>query len=147
MKYSVAISLLALALAACASAETFGQKKKKSKDKRFEAVINTNLRDYEGTYVGIDPTYVLEIRLGADGKLSAGSREGDKRLTLTDLKVEGARLTARKVYDDGATGAFEGTFSNRILNGRTDFGIVVEVTRLDVAGLSLTRIFYRRVQD
>ena len=138
-------ALLALALAVCVSPEIFAQKKK-SKDKSFEAAPSKNLKDYEGTYVGVDPTYVIEIRLGADGKLSVSSREGSKRMTLANVRVEGARMTARKVYADGTTVEFEGTFSNRVLNGRRAFGILVEGSQINMAGLRLDRIFYRRDQ-
>ena len=146
MKSRMIVALVTLALLTGVSPELFGQKKKKVKDKRFEPVVKQNLKDYEGTYVGIDPTYVIEVRLGSDGKLSISSIEGNKRMTLANVKIEGARLWARKVYVDGTTGEFEGTFCNRILNGERAFGILVDGTQVNVAGLMLDRIFYRRDQ-
>jgi len=140
------VALVALLLLTCVSAEVFGQKKKKTKEKRFEPVAKENLKDYEGTYVGVDPTYVIEVRVGEDGKLSVSSREGNKRMTLANIKVEGARLLARKVYADGTTAEFEGVFSNRVLNGERAFGILVDGAQVNVAGLILDRIFYRRDQ-
>ena len=146
MKSRMIVALVALALLACVSTEIFGQKKKKTKEKRFEPVARENLKDYEGTYVGVDQTYVIEVRLGEDGKLSVSSREGNKRMTLANVKVEGARLLARKVYADGTTAEFEGIFGNRVLNGVRSFGLLVDGTQVNVAGLMLDRIFYRRDQ-
>jgi len=146
VKSRMVIALAALVLVTGVSAELFGQKKKKSKDKRFERVVKQNLKDYEGTYVGADKTYVIEVRLGDDGRLSVSSREGNKRMTLANVKVEGAQLTARKVYVDGTTGEFEGTFVNRVLDGRRAFGLLVEGSQINMAGLRLDRIFYRRDQ-
>lgn len=146
MKSRAIVALVALLLLTCVSTEVFGQKKQKNKDKRFEPVASENLKDYEGTYVGSDPTYVIEIRLGEDGKLSVSGREGSKRMTLANVKVEGARLTARTVYADGTTGEFEGMFSNRFMNGRKSFGLLVDGSQINMAGLRLDRIFYRRDQ-
>ena len=146
MKSRMIVALMTLALLACVSPEIFGQKKKKVKDKRFEPVARQNLKDYEGTYVGVDETYVIEVRLGEDGKLSISSVEGNKRMSLVNIKVEGARLLARKVYADGTTVEFEGMFGDRILNGKRAFGILVDGTQVNVAGLMLNRIFYRRDQ-
>ena len=146
MKSRTAIALAALVLLTGLSAELSAQKKKKAKTKSFEPVVKQNLKDYEGTYVGVDPTYVIEIRLDEDGRLSASSVEGNKRMTLANVKVEGAQLTARKVYVDGTTVEFEGTFVNRVLNGRRAFGLLVEGSQINMAGLRLDRIFYRRDQ-
>lgn len=144
MKSRMIVALMTLALLTGVSTEVFGQKKKKGKDKRFEPVVKQNLKDYEGTYVGVDRTYVIEVRVGEDGKLSISSIEGNKRMTLASVKVEGARLIARKVYVDGTTGEFEGMFVNRVLNGQRAFGILVDGKQVNLAGLILDRIFYRR---
>lgn len=147
MKSRIAVALVALILLAGGTSELFGQKKKKVKDKRFEPVAARNLKDYEGTYVGIDESYVLEIRLGPDGQLAVRSTEAGQTVGLSNVKVEGARLTATKTYADGVTEKFGGTFSNRILNGETAFGIVVDGLNLRLdGGTTLDRVFYRRRQ-
>ncbi|HJU55661.1 MAG TPA: hypothetical protein VJ715_13850 [Pyrinomonadaceae bacterium] len=146
MKSRLTVALVALALLMCVHTEIFGQKKKKTKDKRFEPVARQNLKDYEGTYVGADSTYVIEVRVGEDGELSVSSREGNKRMMLAGIKVEGARLLARKVYADGTTVEFEGIFCNRVLNGERAFGILVDGAQVNLAGRIFDRIFYRRDQ-
>jgi hypothetical protein len=121
VKTKLIATLIALMFVMNVSPELFGQKKKKFKDKRFETVVRQNLKDYEGTYVGIDSTYGIEIRLGTDGKLVVSTFENGRRATLENIRIEGARLMATKIYTDGRTGTFDGTFSNRILNGETTF--------------------------
>ena len=134
--------MLALAIV---SVPAVGQKaKKKVKDKRFEPVVHANLKDYEGTYVGIEPDYVMEIKLAADGQLEVRGEEDGRSVALTNIQLRGARLTAEKVYADGQRESFEGTFSNRILNGISAFGIVVEGLRVDIGGTTLHKVFYKR---
>ena len=144
MKPKLIVAFVTLALLTCVSPELFGQKKKKVKEKRFEPVARQNLKDYEGTYVGIDPTYWLEVSVGADGRLSVSTFENGRRATVDNIRIEGARLRGTKTYTDGRTGAFDGTFSDRILNGARTFGILLEGMRIDEAGLSLTTLFYPR---
>ena len=133
--------MLALAILSVGAS---AQKAKKVKDKRFEPVVRANLEDYEGTYIGIEPDYVIEIEVTANGQLKLQSLEDGQSVSLTNVQIKGARLTADKVYADGRKEKFEGTFSNRIMNGVSVFGLVVEGLRIDMAGLSLTRVFYRR---
>jgi hypothetical protein len=144
LKPRLIAALIVLALLTGISPELFGQKRKKFKEKRFEPVARENLKDYEGTYIGIDSTYGIEIRLGAEGRLIISTFENGRRATLENIKVEGAHLTATKIYTDGRTGKFDGTFSNRILNGESTFGILVDGMQVDVGGLMLNRIFYPR---
>ena len=144
MKSRLIAALVMLTLLTGASSELFGQKKKKVKDKRFEPVARQNLKDYEGTYVGIDPAYSIEVAVGADGRLIVNTFENGRRATLENIRIEGARLLATKTYADGRTGTFDATFSNRILNGESTFGILVEGMQVNVAGLTLNRIFYPR---
>ncbi|HKR00464.1 MAG TPA: hypothetical protein VJT09_07310 [Pyrinomonadaceae bacterium] len=144
MKTRLVVALFSFALLIGFSPELFGQKKKKVKDKRFEPAARQNLKDYEGTYMGIDPTYRVEISLGADGRLNVKSFENGRSAILENIRVQGARLLGTKTYTDGRTGVFEGTFSNRILNGESAFGILVEGMQIDEAGLSHTTIFYQR---
>ncbi len=137
--------IIALMLLVCIPCGAFAQKKsKKIKDKRFEPIVLSDAREYAGHYIGIEPSYVLEISARADGKLTATSLEGGRRATLEEIKLEGARLTAKKVYTDGSIEKFEAQFVNRILNGERAFGIMVEGLRIELAGATLSRVFYRR---
>ena len=141
MKKALVIVLTLLSLTA---SQTFAQKNKvKIKEKRFEPVVKQDINDYAGKYVGIDDTYIIEIEVGADGKLAITSLEADRKATLTGIELNGSRITARKVYEDGSTASFEGLFADRVLNGDKAFGIVVEGMNLQLQGLMLTKIFYR----
>ena len=147
MKTKILATLASLVfLAAATPAQLFGQKEKakKVKEKRFEQVVKGSLKDYEGTYTGIDPTYVIEVRVRADGNLKMSSLEDNQKVTIENIGLEGAHLTATKIYMDGHTERFDGTFVNRILNGVSAFGILVDGMNLKIEGLSLSRVFYRR---
>jgi hypothetical protein len=137
-------SLLLLALLYSAAPISAMQKlKHKQKEKRFEPVVKERVADYAGRYVGIEPDYYLEIEAGARGTLSITSQEGDRRAALRDIRIDGARLTATRVYADGTTKDFAATFANRILNGVSAFGIVVENLDVRYEGITFNRIFYR----
>jgi hypothetical protein len=138
--YTLVLALVVLSVPAVGQKS----KSKKVKDKRFETVVRENPKDYEGTYIGIEPDYVLEIEVTADGLLKVHSLEDGRKLTLANIHLRGARLTADKVYEDGRREKFEGTFSNRILNGVSAFGIIVEDMHVNVGSATLTRVFYQR---
>jgi hypothetical protein len=140
---SVAVLSLLLALL-CAAPVAGGQKlKHKQKEKRFEPIVKQRVEEYAGRYVGIMPDYYLEIAAGADARLSITSYEGRRRASLRDIRLAGARLTATRVYADGTTAAFEATFANRILNGHSSFGIMVENLNVEFEDMTFNRIFYR----
>ena len=121
----------------------YKQKEYKQKEKRFEPVVRERVADYAGRYLGIEPDYYLVFETDAGGALTAVSHEGARRAVLRDIRIEGARLTATRVYPDGATKDFAATFVNRILNGVSAFGIVVENLDVHYEGITLNRIFYR----
>ena len=146
MKKRTVFALLALALTmGIFQTEAFGQKAKKVKDKRYELVVPQNLKDCEGTYIGIDPDYVIEIQVTTDGRLKLASLEDGRSVNLTNVKVEGARLTADKIYANGSRGKLDATFRNRILNGKSAFGILVDGLDIHLdGGVTLSSVFYRR---
>jgi hypothetical protein len=144
----IAVALLAL-LALQSAPPVFGDedgeqkfKNKPRKEKRFEPIEKENIADYTGRYVGLE-NYFLEVRRDVDGQLSIVSQEGRQRATLHNISLTGARLTATRVYADGTTKEFEATFVNRILNGDSRFGIMVENVEVKFEGLTFNRIFYR----
>lgn len=143
------VALLALLTLVCAAPAYSGDeggeqkfKNKPRKEKRFEPVVKENVADYTGKYIGLED-YYLEIKRDVDGQLSIVSHEGGRRATLQNISLTGARLTATRVYSDGTTKEFEGTFVNRILNGDTRFGMMVENLEVRFEGLTFNRIFYR----
>jgi hypothetical protein len=140
-----AVALLALLTLVCAAPVSGVEQKFKNKlrkEKRFEPVVKENMNDYRGKYVGLED-YYLEITMDVDGQLSIVSQEGRQRATLHNISLSGARLTATRVYADGTTKEFEATFVNRILNGDSRFGIMVENVEVKFEGLTFNRIFYR----
>ena len=143
--FELAAGLLILVLLLAATAEGSPQKYKqhKHKEKRFEAVVRADARDYAGRYVGIDDSYVLEVGAEADGRLKITSREGARRAELRDVRLDGARITATKVYEDGSTAKFEGLFADRVLNGERRFGVVVSGLDIKLDGMTINRTFYR----
>jgi hypothetical protein len=143
-----AVALLALFMLLQCAAPAYSESgveqrfKNKHKEKRFEPVVKANLADYAGRYVGLED-YYLEVTTGVDGQLSIVSQEGGRRATLHNISLSGARVTATRVYGDGTTKEFEATFVNRILNGESRFGIMVENVEVKFEDLTFNRIFYR----
>lgn len=135
--------LLGLCLAlSLAAAPAVGQKKWKQKGKRFEPVVKDDARGYAGRYVGVEDSYWLEVRADDAGRLTATLFEEGREIILRDLRLDGARLSATKIYDNGRTAPFAGVFANRTLNGRTAFGIMVDGPVRVAENVTVERIFY-----
>jgi len=87
-------------------------------DIKSEAVVKNDVREYSGVYEA-DSDYRLELSVSADGKVDGRgydrrSNDSSKQnFTLKDARIEGALLTATKVYENGATENFEAVFNNR----------------------------------
>ena len=141
---AVAAALFLAAFAPCAVAQ---KQKVKIKEKHFEPVARQNVQDYAGRYVGIEDDYVIEVRVGDDGKLSITSREGARTATLSDIRLDGAELTATKNYPHGRRANFSATFADRVLNGERAFGLLVKNLWIELPGLTVTQMFYRRVEE
>jgi disulfide oxidoreductase YuzD len=121
-------------------------------DVKNEAVVK-NASEYAGVYESSEASYRLELRV-TGGKIEGSGYESDFKssarvnFTLKDARIEGALLTATKVYADGNTERFEAVFVNRtvteganpnkIENRETRFGLgFVDVLDVD----SQTRVF------
>lgn len=142
-KKTLAVVLLALLTLLCAAPVSDAQKfKNKKKEKRFEPVVKQSVGEYAGRYVGMED-YYLEIAVLSDGQLAIVSHEGGPRATLQDIKLDGAHLTATRIYSDGTSKAFAATFVNRIFNGDVRFGVMVENFEVKFEDLMLNNIFYR----
>jgi hypothetical protein len=73
-----------------------------------------------------------------------------RRFTLRSARIEGALLTATKVYDDGATQTLEGVFITRTERtsptdpGRSRFGLGVLGAPVTIAGATRRdKVFYQ----
>jgi len=107
--------------------------KYKKKEKRnisieiYVDVKNTpvvkNPAEYSGLYQSDDHDYSLQLSVSSDGAASGSGYDslnfdnGQKvNFTLKDARVEGAVLTATKVFDNGTSERFEAVFVNRTVS-------------------------------
>ena len=119
-------------------------------------MIRENIRNYSGVYEATDFGYLINIEVGSDGSIKAiGSEPANgstRRFTLEGAKIVGAMLTGTKVYNDGPTEKFEGVFINLTEfnsptdNGVSSFGLGVVGNPVEVAGVTLDKLFYRLKQ-
>jgi len=130
--------------------EKFGVRVEKYKDVRSEPAVKSNLSEYSGVYEVHDLGYVISVQVGNDGRIQANGSENSRTFTLENAKIDGALLTATKVYSDGAREKFEGSFLNRTDRnspadpGVTIFGLgVVLTTPFEVNGLTYDKLFYQ----
>jgi hypothetical protein len=89
-------------------------------DIKNDVVVKNNPEEYSGGYETSDGAYRLDLRVSGDGSVEGGGHDtinGDDSarisFTLKDARVEGALLTATKVYAGGSTEKFEAVFTNR----------------------------------
>ena len=129
--------------------EKHGVRKEKYKDVRSEPAIRQNIADYAGVYEVSDLGYVIKVQVGSDGRVQATGNENGRTFQLENARIEGALLTASKVYQDGTTEKFEGVFLNRTdRNSPTDPGVtifglgVVLNTPFETNGLTYEKLFY-----
>jgi len=97
-------------------------------DVKNEAVVKRDPAEYSGLYESSESGYGLEIRVAHDGSVTGSgydsSMTGDdsKRVdfTLKDARVEGALLTATKLYNNGQTEKLEAVFTIRSVSHGTN---------------------------
>ena len=138
------------------SKESHGVRREKYKDVRSEPDVRQNIGDYSGLYEVSELGYVLSIQVGADGSVRANGHDGGSVSRPFDLhngRIEGALLTATKVYPDGSTERFEGVFMTRTERdspsdtGRITLGLGVLLrTPIERAGVTYDKLFYQLKQ-
>lgn len=133
--------------------EKYGVRREKYKDVRSEPAVKSNIRDYSGVYEAQDLGFVINVQVGSDGRIEANGSDKSREFRLENAKIEGALLSASKVYQDGAREKFEGVFLNRTdRNSPTDPGVtifglgVVLNTPFESNGLTYDRLFYQAKQ-
>lgn len=137
--------LVAVVAVLASAAPAFAQKAKmKNKEKRFETIVKQNPADYAGRYYGFQEGYYIDVRVDGSGRLSATSFEDERRAELRNIRLEQGKLSATKVYDDGTARPFTATFVNRILNGVSAFGMLVEGSVSIAPSVTFDRVFYKR---
>lgn len=88
-------------------------------DIKSEAVVKNNVREYAGVYESAPAEYRLELRVSPDGKVEGSGYDSSlinserQNFTLRNARIQGALLTATKVYAGGRTEDFEAVFINR----------------------------------
>ena len=132
--------------------EKHGVRMEKYKDVRAEPVVKQNAGDYAGEYEVGDLGFLIRIEVSNGGRiLVSGYEQGRSRaFKLENVNIEGALLTASKVYQDGTTDKFEGVFINRTERNSptaaavTTFGLgVILNTPFEIDGVTYQRMFYQ----
>ena len=130
--------------------EKYGVRKEKYKDVRSEPLVKSNIRDYSGTYEVSGFGYDMTIEVGADGRIQANGHENGRSFRLENARIEGALLTALKVYENSPSEKFEGVFLKRTdRESPTDPGVVtfglgvVLSTPIQVHSNTFDRLFYQ----
>ena len=133
-------------------AEKHGIRREKYKDVRSEPVVKQDITEYAGVYQ-VDFGDLIDLRIGSDGRIRATGHDSDqpsRTFVLQNAEIEGAVLTAIKVYQGGRTEPFEGVFMTRTERtsptdpGITTFGLgVVLATPREFDGNTFDRLFYR----
>ncbi|HYS56431.1 MAG TPA: hypothetical protein VER58_21945 [Thermoanaerobaculia bacterium] len=111
----------------------------KVKEKRFDPVPVTNVQRIAGRYVGIDPDFVLDLKISDQGVITGTMRNFGQTSTLRSIRVDGSELTA--MVDSRPLHA---TFVNRIRNGQRAFGLLVHDADAQIDDVTLSQIFCRR---
>jgi len=136
--------------------EKRGVRVEKYKDVRSKPVIMPHATGYAGTYEIADLGFVINLQVEVDGRVHAtGYEQGQQPRTfkLENAKIDGALLTASKVFQDGTSEPFEGVFLVRTVRdsptdpGVTTYGLGVMLsTPVELNGNTFDRLFYQRKQ-
>lgn len=111
----------------------------KVKEKRFDPVSVTNVQQLAGRYVGIDPDFVIEVKVSDQGIITGTMRNFGQKTALRSIRVDGSDLHA--MVDSRPLHA---TFVNRVLNGNSAFGLVVHDADVHIDDVSMSSIFCKR---
>jgi len=122
-------------------------------DIKSEAVVKNNVRDYSGVYESSSADNRIELRFSADGTVEGNGYDFDfnssqkQNFTLKDARIEGALLTATKVFANGETKKLEAVFNNRtVIEGKNPNEINSRETKyglgfIDSWGTITNRVF------
>lgn len=122
-------------------------------DIKSEAVVKNNVRDYAGVYQSSDANYKIELRVAADGTIEGSGYDSDfndsqkRNFTIQNARIEGALLTATKVYASGDLKKLEAVFNNRtVTEGKNPNEINSRETKyglgfVDSLGTMTNRVF------
>jgi hypothetical protein len=142
------------------SKEKRGVRKEKYIQVRTEPVTKQNPAEYSGSYEALGlPGFSLRLRVDRSGRVEGTGSEPlnddatvSRSFNLRDGQINGALITAKKLYADGSSEPFEGVFINRTSfgsptdKGVTTFGLGVVGKGFQVGGQNLDRVFYQLMQ-
>lgn len=137
------------------SKEKHGIKKEKYLKVESSPVVKANPEDYSGTYEIPDLGFAMHLHVDHSGHVEGDGYEPltpdpavRRTFTLRNGKIEGALLTATKVYAAGYTEKLEGVFIERTTfesptdKGFSRFGLGTLGRPIEVSGLTLDKFFY-----
>jgi hypothetical protein len=136
------------------SKEKHGVTKAKYLKIESRPAVKANPEDYSGTYEVPDFGFALRLRVDHSGKVEGTGYEPiadpavRRTFTLRDGRIEGALITATKVYANGKSENLEGVFIDRTTfesptdKGSTRFGLGVIGKPVEVSGLTLDKLFF-----
>jgi hypothetical protein len=111
----------------------------KVKEKRFDPVAVTNVQQIAGRYVGINPDFVIDLKVSDAGIITGTMRNFGQNSSLRSIRIDGSDLHA--MVDSRPLHA---TFVNRLRNGDTAFGLLVHEPNVQIDDLTMSQIFCRR---
>jgi len=137
------------------SKEKRGIKKEKYIRVQSEPATKANPADYSGAYEVHDFGFGLELRVNPDGSFEGRGYEPlsenvQRTFVLRNGKIQGALLTATKVYANGRSEPFEGAFMNRSTyesptdKGVTVFGLGVLGEPVNLSGQTIDKFFFEK---
>jgi hypothetical protein len=137
------------------SKEKHGVRKTKYLRVQSEPAIKTNPADYSGNYQVADFGFGLDLRVNRDGSFAGTGYEPlgenvQRSFVLRNGRIDGALLTATKVYANGKSEPFEGAFMNRSVyesptdKGTTVFGFGMLGKPITVSGLTIDKFFFEK---
>src|SRR5215208_5773343 len=135
------------------SKEKHGVKKEKYLRVESEPVVRANPADYSGVYEVPGVAFALKLSVDRNGVVTGTGYEPltesvNRTFTLRNARIQGALLTATKVYAGGETERLEGAFMNRTsfdsptATGATVFGLGTLGKPIEVSGMAINKFFY-----
>jgi hypothetical protein len=122
---------------------SFAEKaKEKANDKRTDS-LEVQASGVIGSYRGPAESYGLILEATTDGALRGNYVELGRAAVLNAIVLKGSEFTARASFADGTYRTIRGTFANRVLNGKTAFG--VRMHSIPVDGQGSVDTFFERL--
>jgi hypothetical protein len=122
---------------------TYADKAKvKSKDRHFDAV-EVQASGAIGSYSGPAESYGLVLESASDGVLRGNYVEMGRAAVLNAIVLKGSEFSARASFGDGSYRTITGTFANRVMNGKTAFG--VRMHSVPIEGVGAVDTFFKRL--